>query len=443
MSFCTNTNCPSPENPDTHQFCIRCGQPLLLHNHYRPLHPLGHGGFGRTYLAIDEYLPSGSRCVIKQLSFQGYKDVDLRKAAELFRQEAVRLDELRHHQIPHLLEYFEQENQLYLVQELIEGWTLAKELKQQGLFTEGKIQQLLKNLLPVLQFIHSQQVIHRDIKPDNIMRRSLSGDLVLIDFGIAKHITNTAFLQPGTVIGSPEYMAPEQTQGRVVPASDLYSLGVTCIHLLTGISPFDLFDTDRSSWVWRNYLPQGISISTALGNVLDKLLENAIANRYHSATEVLRALDTEPELREEIQVRVNYQYLEDLLKARKWQLADQQTWVVMCQASSKPIGSYLFSSDIKNMDCKHIQVIDKLWTQFSGGNFGFSIQRQIYENCGGDYGKFCAAVGWTLHNSTSSTQELSFRRSAPAGHLPSHPWVGGTQFWQHMNVLVVKLASCF
>jgi len=109
---------------------------------------------------------------------------------------------------------------------------------------------------------------------------------------VAKLITGTALLHTGTTVGSPEYMAPEQNRGKALPASDLYSLGVTCIHLMTEVSPFDLFDINRDRWIWRDHLPSGAKVSDRLGKVLDKLLQNALSERYQSADEVLRIVAT-------------------------------------------------------------------------------------------------------------------------------------------------------
>ncbi|MEA5505445.1 serine/threonine-protein kinase [Halotia wernerae UHCC 0503] len=440
MKLCPHIGCLYSQNSDTARFCNKCSEQLLLQDRYHLLRFIGCGGFSRTFLAVDEHK---NRCVIKQLCFPEESGESFQKAVKLFRQEAVRLHELQHPQIPQLLGYFEQEHRLYLVQELIAGQTLAQELQAQGVFSETQIWELLKNLLPVLQFIHERQVIHRDIKPANIMRRSPLGDLVLIDFGVAKHFTATALLHTGTTIGSPEYIAPEQIRGKALPASDLYSLGVTCIYLLTGISPFDLFDVNSNCWVWRDYLLSGQTVSNYLGQILDQLLQNALSQRYKSAAEVLQALDLKPQLVKRSPVHTldsEYHHLHDLLAMRKWQLADQETWALMCQAISKPIGSYLFSSDIEKLPCEDLQTIDQLWMQYSRGRFGFSVQKQIYESVNGDYGKFCTAIGWDIYN---STPRFNFSWSAPQGHLPSRSWAGGTQWWRHISVLAAKLVTCY
>ncbi len=291
MSYCLNPNCPRPNsNSVSVKFCTGCGAKLLLAERYRATKQIGQGGFGKTFLAIDEYKPSQPRCVIKQFLLQAQGTNNIEKATELFKVEAVQLDKLgrNHPQIPELLAYFTQDNQQYLVQEFIDGQNLADELKKNGAFNEDQIIALLNNLLPVLQFVHSKQVIHRDIKPENIIRHS-DGELVLVDFGAAKAVTRTALSVTGTVIGTAGYASPEQAMGKASFASDIYSLGVTCLHLLTTIEPFDLFDITEGEWVFRDYLPT--PVSNNLASVLDKMVAGAVKRRYQSVIEVMQALD--------------------------------------------------------------------------------------------------------------------------------------------------------
>jgi serine/threonine protein kinase len=299
MSYCLNPACQNPQNADRTQFCLNCGSKLLLRERYRAIKPLGRGGFGRTFLAVDEDKPSKPRCAIKQFFPLSQGTSSSEKAAELFNREAVRLDELgKHPQIPELLAHFQQERYQYLVQEFIEGQNLQQELARSGPFSESQILSLLKDLLPVLQFVHDRSVIHRDIKPPNIIRRrisqtpilytypTLTGELVLVDFGAAKVVEGLR--ETGTVIGSPEFVAPEQIRGQAVYASDLYSLGVTCIYLLTQISPFDLFDLNQDVWVWRDFLK--VPIDPKLSRILDKMIEPSLSRRYKSVAEVLKDL---------------------------------------------------------------------------------------------------------------------------------------------------------
>jgi WD40 repeat protein len=251
---------------------------------------LGGGGFAKTYLAEDidklnEY------CVVKQFAPQMQGTGPLRKAKELFEHEARQLQQLGEHpQIPTLFAYFEQDHCLYLVQQYIDGQNLLTELQRQGTFSEQKIRELLLDLLALLQEVHKQKVIHRDIKPENIIRRR-DGKLVLIDFGASKQLTAKVINNPGTVIGSFGYAPLEQMQGgEAYPASDLYSLGVTCFYLLTGINPWELWKRQGYGWTthWRQYLHQ--PVSQELGRIIDNMLKEDYQQRYHSATEVLQQL---------------------------------------------------------------------------------------------------------------------------------------------------------
>ncbi|MHC5855588.1 protein kinase domain-containing protein [Nostoc sp.] len=295
MICCLNPACHNPPNPDGTMFCSNCGVGLVvLKNRYRPIKTLGGGGFGKTYLAedIDKL---NEHCVIKQFAPQVQGTASLNKATELFEQEAKRLQQLgKHPQIPTLLAYFEQDNRLYLVQEFIDGQNLLDELKQQGIFNEQKIKELLLDLLNILKTVHQQQVIHRDIKPENIIRRG-DGKLVLIDFGASKQLTATVMTKPGTAIGSFGYAPLEQMQGgEAYSASDLYSVGVTCFHLLSGIHPWQLWQRQGYGWVasWRQHLQQ--PVSQELGRMLDKLLQEEHQQRYLSAEEVLQDLNSPP-----------------------------------------------------------------------------------------------------------------------------------------------------
>ena len=296
MTYCTNPTCPVPQNADTNLTCHTCGTSLRLNDRYSALQLLGQrlleqGALVRTYLAIDTQ-NGDTKCVIKQFLPQPSPSPE---AIARFQQVVQQLKALGEHpQIPSVIDAFEsdafesdafesdafkQAHQLYLVQQWIEGQNLAATLKQQGAFSEPQIWQLLAELLPLLQVIHQHQVIHQDIKPENIIQTP--EHLTLVDFGIAIEIAHAK-----TPIGSPEYAAPEQTQGKATYASDLYSLGVTCIHLLTEVSPFDLYDSLNDRWIWRSCLPQ--PVSDRLAKVLDKLIQNAVSFRFQTAEQAIR-----------------------------------------------------------------------------------------------------------------------------------------------------------
>ncbi len=294
MICCLNPDCPHPLNPSGKLFCQTCNSPIpsLLRNRFRVVRVLSdEGGFGRTYLAEDVD-KLNERCVIKQLAPKFQESWALSKAMELFQKEAQRLQQLgEHSQIPTLLAYFEENNYLYLVQQFIDGQNLFKELQHKRGYNPREIRKILLDLLPVLKFIHEKGVIHRDIKPQNIIRRKSDGRFCLIDFGSSKQLTARVQMQTGTSIGSHGYSPIEQIRdGKAFPASDLFSLGATCFHLLTGISPFKLWTEDGYSWVnnWQYYLKT--RINDDLAEVIDKLLKKDIQQRYQSADQVLNDL---------------------------------------------------------------------------------------------------------------------------------------------------------
>ena len=283
ICYCFNRDCHQPENDREALICASCGSDLLVKNRYRALRLIGQGGFGRTFKGVDESDFTKPYCAIKQFWVESHCH-NKEKAAELFEQEARRLQVLGEHtNIPSLNDYFVAAAEQYLVQEFIDGDNLER-LSTVGAWSEDKVRQLLRDLLPIIQFVHDRQVVHRDIKPENIVRRQSDCGLVLVDFGAAKVATD----KTGTVIGSAAYTAPEQLKGKAVFASDLYSLGVTCIHLLTQVHPFDLYNSGENEWKWRDYLEQ--PVSDRLGTILDKMLEGATNKRYQSAREILQDL---------------------------------------------------------------------------------------------------------------------------------------------------------
>jgi serine/threonine protein kinase len=301
--YCLNPECSHPQNPTHYRYCQGCGgnlsqtsQSYSFHSRYLIVGVLGQGVFGRTYQAKDLNFNRKPR-VIKKFIAQ-MQGAALEESNELFQREAEKLDELKHEQIPTVYDYFSVGNSLYLVQEFIEGETLLQEYQREGKFSEQKIQQILRELLPVLAYLHSKGLIHRDIKPDNLMRRRSDGKLMLIDFGGIKEQTS----QMGTGLYTPGYAAFEHIMGRAVAASDLYSLAATCVRLLTGCLPQSnsnlpdlVYDVDERKWLWQSVLKsQKRSISDFLANLLNKMLEDKSSRRYQSASEILTLLNNPP-----------------------------------------------------------------------------------------------------------------------------------------------------
>jgi eukaryotic-like serine/threonine-protein kinase len=299
MSYCLNPNCPQPQNPHEEITCKACSSKLLLKDRYRAISFLDSGGMSRNFLAIDTDMPEEKRCVIKQFfpAPQVLDDIEaFEKSIELFQREGAQLDRLGNDSahIPQLFAYLEQERRFYLIQEFIDGQNLLKELDKVGAYSEAKILQLLDDLLPILAFVHDRGVIHRDIKPENIMRRK-SGELVLIDFGMSKHLNSTV-MSRGTTGGTMGYAPPEQIRAGVAyPASDIYALGATCIHLLTDIPPDRLYDFQTNKWLWREYLAkQEREIGDRLGGAIDRMLMTEVQDRHQSIGCIVAALNAPP-----------------------------------------------------------------------------------------------------------------------------------------------------
>lgn len=272
----------------------------LLNNRYKTIQMLGAGGFGETFLAEDTYMPSQRRCVIKQLKPvtndpQIYQPVQQRFQRDRFQREAAVLENLGESsdQIPKLYAYFCENGQFYLVQEWIQGQTLTGIVEAEGPLSETAVRDILISLLPVLDYVHSEGVIHGDIKPDNIILRQSNRKPVLIDFGAVKETIATGVNFHGKtthsiVLGTPGFMSPEQATGRPIYASDIYSLGMTVIYLLTGKLPQELeIDPETDEMLWQQH---ALNVSPSLAAVLSKAIQYHPRDHYTTARKMLDAL---------------------------------------------------------------------------------------------------------------------------------------------------------
>lgn len=447
MSQCLNPECLHSNASDS-STCQQCGWSLLLGGHYRAIRSLGTGGFSNTFSAVDEHCLQ-SPCVIKQFIPPQLDPSRVEKSIALFHQEASILKELGNHpQIPSLLAFLEQDGQLYLIQEFIEGQDLFQEAIENGPFSEQQIQQLFTELLPILQFIHERQVVHRDIKPGNILRQE-NGSLVLIDFGGSLQLEG----QFRPVTGTPGYASPEQLKGQVEAASDLHSLAITAMRLLTGYlaqedsDPFA--NPQQRHQVWHRLK---VNVSPELTQIFDNLLHPDIQQRYQSAIEVWQALSPNANLSSspspslqtllsplqpkmttsastpvlKSDVGANYTYLKDLLTQQNFAAADQETWNLMLKIAGMTTQEALNIQVVQNFPLQDLKTLDSLWTEYSGGHFGFSAQRQIYQRLGGsqtlDYAvwqTFGKQIGWFSEERWQDYTNLKFTLSAPIGHLPA------------------------
>lgn len=269
----------------------------LLNNRYRIIKTLGRGGFGETYLTVDNHMPSGRKCVLKQLKPIVKQSKMPAWMKERFQREAAILEELGdgNSQIPQLYAYFSEDDKFYLVQEWIEGLTLNQYWEQEGNLHRDEVRQILLQLLPVLEYVHSRRIIHRDIKPENIILRQGDQLPFLIDFGAVKEAIATEVVNGNSEstysasIGTPGYMSSEQAAGRPIYSSDLYSLGLTAIFLLTGHAPHELeTDPRNGEIVWREH---AFNLDSELADILDRSIRFHPRDRFASAQEMLDALN--------------------------------------------------------------------------------------------------------------------------------------------------------
>jgi serine/threonine protein kinase len=267
----------------------------ILNDRYKIISELGRGGFGRTYLAEDIYRYN-EKCVLKEFTPEVEDDRQLRKATELFNREAGILYKLNHDRIPTfnalIRSQIDGKECLFLAQQYIEGETYLKLLNQGKKINEEEATQLLLDILDILEYIHALNLIHRDISPDNLIRRKSDGKPVLIDFGCVKEAATAAVRNQrnflATVIGKKGYAPDEQLRlGQVFHNSDLYALAVTILVLLTGKEPEELYNSYNAAWHWKHE----IRVSENLERILDKMLAHLPNDRFLCAKDVREALE--------------------------------------------------------------------------------------------------------------------------------------------------------
>jgi serine/threonine protein kinase len=276
----------------------------ILQSRYRLRELMAEGGFARTYLAQDQGR-FNERCVVKEFCPNSSDATVFKKAKELFQREAQTLYQIEHDQVPKFRALFTTETEpaprLFLVQDYVAGQTYRSVLQERLLerkpFSEAEVRQLLTSLLPVLSYIHGQGIIHRDISLENLILRSPDQTPVLIDFGVVKTVVTqlqqSRVMPVGTVVGKFGYAPIEQLQsGRAYASSDLYSLGVCCLVLLTGLEPAQLFDDGTGLWNWR----ARVSTTDEFAALLDRMLAQKPSDRFGTADDALRSLHALPEI---------------------------------------------------------------------------------------------------------------------------------------------------
>jgi serine/threonine-protein kinase len=267
---------------------------------YKVVQVLSQGIFCQTYLVEDSHLAERPTRVVKHFLPSSQCPIPVEIRRRLFTREVEALKKLDNYDlVPHLLTHFEDNLEFYLVQEFIEGHPLNVELSAGHRWSESKVFQLLQEILDILDFVHSYGLIHRDVKPSNIIRRKQDNRLVLIDFGAVKPIWNQLLRSQGKnsnfipveyttiAIGTPGYMPHEQERGKPRPNSDIYALGMIGIQALTGVHPTQLpEDRNTGEIIWEHLA----EVNTGLASVLNKMVHYHFKDRYNSAKEALEAL---------------------------------------------------------------------------------------------------------------------------------------------------------
>jgi serine/threonine-protein kinase len=258
----------------------------ILHSRYQIIKALSSGGFGCTYIAED--LQCKRQCVVKKLQPVTTEPRFLEQARRLFRKEAETLKKLHHPQIPEFIDYFEDGEDFYLVQEYVKGQTLGAKFAGKSTWKETEVIELLEDILGILKHVHNQGIIHRDLKPENFICREKDSRLVLIDFGTVKEfdVEKSQLITNTIAVGTRGYMPLELLKGKPHKSSDLYALGIIAIQALTGKGPMELEEDQEGEIIWEEYA----CVSPFFKAILQKMVRNRYQERYRSAQEILDAL---------------------------------------------------------------------------------------------------------------------------------------------------------
>lgn len=260
----------------------------VIFRRYEIVKRLGRGGFGNTYLSIDRLLPGKPYCVVKRLNAYSDDPKILKIIEKLLETEAKILEQVgKNDKIPDLLAYIQENDQFFLIQEYMEGKTLGEELRHKGKYTENEVLQVIEEMMNILSFIEQYNLIHRDIKPDNIIRRKSDKSLVLIDFGAIKQIFNLKDDQQYATVSNEGYASPEQIAGQPVMSSDIYAVGMVAIHCLTGVFPYKLPKNPQTGEVIWDSEKYASPITT---QIIQKMTCYHFSDRYQNAQEVIKDL---------------------------------------------------------------------------------------------------------------------------------------------------------
>ncbi|MCC3593546.1 serine/threonine-protein kinase [Microcoleus sp. PH2017_28_MFU_U_A] len=429
---------------------------------------LGGGGFGETYRAQNRH--EGRSVAIKTLNLFQQFQPDFAKTQNKFLKEAMSLAKCRHPHIVEVYDIFREGDFNCMVMELIDGIDLATHLKENGRLSEQKALSMIQQLGDALTCVHKQNLTHRDVKPENIMLRKRGIEAVLIDFGLARQATLSGKLMTNSSRGTEHYAPIELAEQRpqLGAYTDVYSLAATLYNMLTDNKPIPspgrkIIDPFIQPKQYDN------KISDRVNAAIIKGMEFEPQNRPQSVQEWLDLLIPKPVVlpspkvspqpaqksfemppkpvaaettRVISAVGMDYINLRNLLAAKKWKEADEETARVMLKVAGRDKEGWLDAESIQKFPCEDLRTIDQLWVEYSNGRFGFSAQKRIYQSLGGTsqydseiWEKFGDKVGWRKNNEWPHYYELTFSETAVQAHLPVL-CLYGTYRWRSFGVSV-------
>ncbi|MEG5001129.1 serine/threonine-protein kinase [Microcoleus sp. B4-D4] len=401
----------------------------------------GEGGFGATYLA--QKAQNSQRVVIKTLKDDLLSDPNFGWYRDKFRDEALLLSLCKHPNIVQIDNYFIDGDLPCIAMEYVAGEDLWKLVERRGILSETEALNYIRKVGEAVIVVHEKGLLHRDIKPQNIMVRD-NQDAVLIDFGLARGFIPDRTQQ--MTFGLTHGFAPLEQyaeSGRFAEYTDVYALAATLYYLLTRTPPTAAF-LRASNHPLKPPFQINPNISDAVHRAIMKGMEMDATKRPQSVQKWLDML-SEPTLGNGGQrggvsptipspqpppqpvklISVDYSQLARLLASKKWKEADEETANKMLEAVGRTEDGWLRREDIDRFPCEDLRTIDQLWVKYSNGRFGFSVQKRIYESLGGSreydrkiWAAFGDRVGWRKNNNWLYYQDLTYSEKSPEAHLP-------------------------
>lgn len=380
---------------------------------------LGQGGFGITYLVKDK---QGNHSVIKTLNDYLQSQYNFAKYQQDFMNEALRLAKFRHPHIVRVDEVIQEGEEWCMVMEYIDGENLANRVWHQGVLPELEGLRYIQQIGEALTLIHNDGLLHRDIKPLNIMLRQNCTEAVLIDFGIAREFTPN-LTQTHTQSLSEGFAPIEQYDWRAKRGAytDVYALAATLYCILTGQIPMP---SPIRAYSMELEAPKQINpkISDRVNHAILQGMAMKPEARPQSVPEWLAILGSSAPISGLLPG--DYVRLRSLLSLGEWQAADKETARLILKASGRE--SWLKVSDIEKFPIQELHNIDKIWREASGNRFGLTVQKRIWQNVLDSkktpwqaWRDFCDRVGWRVKGNWVAHNRLNFTSNAPVGELPS------------------------